>query len=182
MYYQEGDAGSFTPIVRNIFLHNVTSGKSPYPLYIRDYSRSPVTNLQLKDCIFSNVSGNSILGNVSGLVMSNVRVNGTLVGTMFESPAARAELLSLQQNYPNPFNPATTIRFTVKQRSAVSITVYDVLGTAIARLPAGSMSVGDHSFSWNGMNSAGVLVPAGVYVYTVQAGNITISKKMIFAK
>lgn len=63
-YYEEGDAGQFTPKVRNVQLENVESQKSPYAIWIKAYDRSPVENLVLKNCRFADVSNTNILENV----------------------------------------------------------------------------------------------------------------------
>jgi beta-N-acetylhexosaminidase len=39
---------------------------------------------------------------------------------------------ALLQNYPNPFNPATTITYRIAAAAHVTLTVYDVLGRAVA--------------------------------------------------
>jgi len=76
--YEEGDAGKFTPIVRDIEVRNVTSKKSRNALSLRGYARSPVTNIRLKDCKFDNVALPDVLENVKDIVFSNVTVNGKI--------------------------------------------------------------------------------------------------------
>ena len=76
--YEEGDVGSYTPIVRNIRLSRVTSLKSEYALSLDGYERSPVSGVFLQDCRFEGVRKGSLLNHVSGLVMKNVRINGEL--------------------------------------------------------------------------------------------------------
>src|SRR6185436_5882954 len=39
--YEEGNQGSFTPVVRDVEMRNVTSKKSPYALYLRGFERAP---------------------------------------------------------------------------------------------------------------------------------------------
>ena len=73
--YGEGDTGKFTPTVRNINMENVTSGKSKYGLSISGYERSPITGIQLKNCIFDNVQKSNILVGVKDLAMENVMIN-----------------------------------------------------------------------------------------------------------
>jgi len=63
-YYEEGDKGDFTPIVRNIHLENITSQKSPYAIWIKAFERSPVRNLVLRNCRFANVTNENVLENV----------------------------------------------------------------------------------------------------------------------
>jgi polygalacturonase len=74
--YGEGDAGDFTPIVRNVNMENVTSQKSRYALSISGYEHSPITGVHLKNCIFDNVEKSNILIGVENLVMDNVKING----------------------------------------------------------------------------------------------------------
>ena len=74
--YEEGDAGQFTPVVRDIEVRNVTSQKSNYALLLRGYARTPVTNVRLQDCRFENVAREDLLENVKDIVFRNVSVNG----------------------------------------------------------------------------------------------------------
>ncbi len=78
-FYEEGDAGAFPPVVRNIQVKNVKSGKSPYALWIRTYAHSPASDIFLEDCEFNNVANPDIIENVKNLHLKNVRVNGTMV-------------------------------------------------------------------------------------------------------
>ena len=77
--YGEGDTGDFTPIVRNINMENVNSGKSRYALSISGYERSPISGIHLKNCIFDNVEKSNILVGVKNLTMENVMINGESV-------------------------------------------------------------------------------------------------------
>ena len=74
--YGEGDAGEFTPIVRNVNMENITSGKSKYALSISGYERSPITAIRLKNCIFDNVEKSNILVGVKNIAFENVMING----------------------------------------------------------------------------------------------------------
>jgi hypothetical protein len=75
-FYEEGDAGKFTPSVKNIFVENLSSEKSEYALLMKGYKRSPVINIELKNCIFNNVEKENILENVEKLKLSDVIING----------------------------------------------------------------------------------------------------------
>lgn len=74
-YYEEGDEGQFTPVVKNIHLENVESQKSDYAIWIKAYERSPVKNLVLKNCSFHNVKHENILENVDEPKFLNVFFN-----------------------------------------------------------------------------------------------------------
>lgn len=76
--YGEGDVGNHTPIVRNIFVENITSKKSRYVLRLDGYERSPVTNLSLRNCRFDGVRDGNLLNHYEQLTLSNVYINGEL--------------------------------------------------------------------------------------------------------
>jgi len=76
--YGEGDAGQHIPIVRDIYVSNVTSRKSKYGISIVGYERSPVTDVNLENCRFDGVQDGNILKHYQGLTMKNVYINGQL--------------------------------------------------------------------------------------------------------
>lgn len=77
-HYGEGDVGQRTPVVRNIFVSNVTSRKSKYALLIAGYERSPVANLNLYSCRFDGVQQGNMLSHYKNLNMRDVYINGQL--------------------------------------------------------------------------------------------------------
>jgi hypothetical protein len=93
--------------------------------------------------------------------------------TEAELPAGYA----VRQNYPNPFNPVTAIEFTLPRRTAVNISVYDLLGRRVAVLVDRTVDAGDHRVAWDGRDAA-----SGMYVYRFTAGDTVISKKMMLLK
>ena len=76
--YGEGDVGEHTPIVRDIYVANVTSRKSKYALSLSGYERSPISNLNLYNCRFDGVKSGNILQNYQNLSMKDVYINGEL--------------------------------------------------------------------------------------------------------
>jgi polygalacturonase len=78
-FYEEGDVGEYTPVVRRVEVKNVESSKSRYALWIRAYDRSPATNVHIENCTFNNVSETSVIESVMNLNLVNVRINGKLV-------------------------------------------------------------------------------------------------------
>lgn len=77
-HYEEGDAGSFTPAVRDIYVSHVTSRKSKYALFLAGYERSPVANFNLDNCRFDGVRDGNMLRHYEGLNMQDVYINGQL--------------------------------------------------------------------------------------------------------
>jgi photosystem II stability/assembly factor-like uncharacterized protein len=84
---------------------------------------------------------------------------------------------SLSQNYPNPFNPATTISFSLKKRSNVELSVYNLLGQKVATIVNGSLEAGEHTVNFNA-----AALSSGIYIYTMKTGEISFTKKMIVLK
>jgi polygalacturonase len=73
-FYEEGDNGPFTPIVRNIEVTNVECDSSRFGLWIRAYDRSPATRVVLDHCTFKNVAEPNVLENVRDLSLINVHM------------------------------------------------------------------------------------------------------------
>jgi hypothetical protein len=79
----------------------------------------------------------------------------------------------LEQSYPNPFNPSTNIAFRISETIAVKIKVYDILGKEIATLLEKELSPGNYTISWEARDGNGKLLPSGVYLIQLNAGNYT---------
>lgn len=83
----------------------------------------------------------------------------------------------LYDNYPNPFNPTTTIKFSVKQYSTVSIKLYDITGKLIKEIYNGNLNSGLYSILLNASD-----LNSGIYFINFIAGNYTENKKIILLK
>jgi hypothetical protein len=83
----------------------------------------------------------------------------------------------LSQNYPNPFNPTTQISYSVPQKDRVTLKVFNVLGMEVATLFSGIQDAGKHAVTFDATK-----VSSGVYFYRLQAGSVSITKKMLFMK
>ncbi len=73
-YYEEGDSGAFTPVVRNIDVQEVHCRKSKFGIWIKAYERSPATTITMNNCTFENVAEPSVLENVKDLTLINVKL------------------------------------------------------------------------------------------------------------
>ena len=80
--------------------------------------------------------------------------------------------LRLSQNHPNPFNPLTKIHFAIPSAQTVRLTVYTVDGRRVATLVNEPMAAGTHEVTWNGRDSAGHAVPAGIYFLRLETPEI----------
>ena len=93
-----------------------------------------------------------------------------------------AERFMLHQNYPNPFNPMTTLRYDIPEDAFVKFRVFDMSGNAVKTLVNKTMTSGFKSIRWDATNNLGQPVSAGVYLYTIEAGEFRQTKKMILLK
>ena len=84
---------------------------------------------------------------------------------------------SLSQNYPNPFNPSTNIKYSVPARNHVSLRVYNMLGQAVATLFDGVQEAGNYETTFDAAN-----LSSGVYIYKLESGDVSLSKKLILIK
>ena len=84
---------------------------------------------------------------------------------------------NLKQNYPNPFNSNSKIQFSITRPDLVTLEVYNLLGQKVAVLVNEKLDAGSHTAIWNAAGFA-----SGVYLYRLQAGNFTDTKKLILLR
>ena len=132
----------------------------------------------------SNVFGDDIFEHSSSL---NYKIIDQ-IAPLFADYASQGKtslspnVFSLHQNYPNPFNPTTLIKYDLAEDALVSISIYDVTGRMVKSLINMNQSTGYHSLRWNATNDIGESVSAGMYIYTIQAGQYRATKKMVLLK
>jgi hypothetical protein len=84
---------------------------------------------------------------------------------------------------PNPFNSHTSIRFELAGRARTSLRVYDLAGSLVRTLIAGEdLGPGPHERAWTGRDDAGRSVASGIYLYRLEAGGYTETKRITLVK
>ncbi|MBC8423574.1 hypothetical protein H8E07_05585 [bacterium] len=63
----------------------------------------------------------------------------------------------------NPFVDQITFTLELPEESEVETSIYGADGRRIAQLAHGTWPAGRHDFRWDGRNTRGLVVPAGVY-------------------
>lgn len=95
------------------------------------------------------------------------------VGSTIGLPSA----FLLHPNFPNPFNPTTEISFGLDKATLASLKVYDILGREVATLADGLLEAGTHRVTFDGTGLA-----SGVYIYRLESGRFSQSRKMVLLK
>lgn len=114
-----------------------------------------------------------IFADVYGQAYSIVQNDETLNSEMFNEVPTTYSIA----NYPNPFNPTTTINYQLPQDGFVTIKIYDILGKEVTTLVNENKSAGYYEVNFDASK-----LTSGVYIYTINAGKYTQSKKMLLVK
>jgi len=106
-------------------------------------------------------------------------VNGGIEKTTLEENVTNVNPTKymLYSNYPNPFNPSTQISYQIPKNSFVSLVIYNSLGQEITKLVNRYQSSGKYTVEFNAK-----ILPSGLYVYKLNAGEFISVKKMILIK
>lgn len=122
-------------------------------------------------CVATSASLTIPVGGESELIEAPVAVNQPL-------PTG----YDLGQNYPNPFNPTTTIKYFLPEISNVQVVVVNIMGQTVRTLIDQVQLAGEHNVVWDGRDEAGASVASGIYLYRMQAGSFTQTRKMVLMK
>jgi|GEM_PF-2089785 len=120
------------------------------------------------------------------------RWNGVLTGVDESNTTAFPAQFRLEQNYPNPFHlpgkanlnaaaiaTQTQIHYSLPQNSHVTLAIYDINGRLVRLLEDAEKSAGVHIQFWDGRNELRTPVTAGFYFYRLQAGHMTLTRKLL---
>lgn len=88
----------------------------------------------------------------------------------------------LFENYPNPFNARTVITYQIGCRCHVKVQIFNMMGQEVDVLTDRLQESGQYSVIWDGKDHIKRDVPSGVYLYKIQAGNFSESKKMLLLR
>ena len=128
------------------------------------YTTVSISNLELNE-------NNAIGSLVSMTINSTMNIDKQL-----------PSIYTLHQNYPNPFNPTTKINYEMPEDALVKVVIFDVMGRNVKTLMNEIQSSGYHSILWDATNDMGEDISAGMYIYTILAGEYRSSKKMVLIK
>lgn len=90
----------------------------------------------------------------------------------------------LYGNYPNPFDARaeTSIAFALPARGSVHLAVYSPSGRLVRTLADRVLDAGPHAIPWDGRDSSGAAVAAGVYMYRLETDDGALGGTMVLTK
>jgi len=92
------------------------------------------------------------------------------------------KIFALAPARPNPARGTTEIRYQLPTSAPVKIRVYNVAGQLVRTLVDARQDAGYKSVTWDGRNDRGSHVGPGVYLYRMEAGSFTATRKMVELK
>ncbi|MEP7233800.1 MAG: T9SS type A sorting domain-containing protein [Ignavibacteriota bacterium] len=88
---------------------------------------------------------------------------------------------TLDQNYPNP-STTTQINFSLPASGPTKLVVFNALGQAVRTLVNGDVAQGSHQVRFDGKDDAGNDVASGNYIYRLQSGDFSATRKMTITR
>ena len=88
----------------------------------------------------------------------------------------------LTGSYPNPFREVTRLHFQLKTASEITVIIYNMQGLPIRTLCAAPMQAGEHTLTWDGNDSQGHSLAAGIYTCQLKTADYKGSVKMILIR
>ncbi len=92
------------------------------------------------------------------------------------------ESFALSHNYPNPFNPETEILYQLAADVHVKLEIFNLLGQRVRVLVNREQPAGFYSVRWDARDDRQVILPSGVYIVRLQAGDFVAQNKMTLLK
>jgi hypothetical protein len=93
-----------------------------------------------------------------------------------------AGLLSSVSGQPNPSTGSTRICFELAEAAPVEVQIFDIAGRCVTKLACGDFAAGEHRLNWDGRDSEGRELSAGIYFARVRAAHETEVRKLILAR
>ncbi len=84
---------------------------------------------------------------------------------------------SISQNYPNPFNAQTTIKYSLKEKTEITISIYNIVGEKLTTLLRETQPAGEHQAVWDASRFS-----SGIYFAKLESKGNSESIRMVLLK
>lgn len=96
--------------------------------------------------------------------------------------AVLSSTMSLDPASPNPTRAGAWIHFSLGQSGPAKLSVFDVSGRRVRSLLSGEGHGGAQALFWDGRDEAGRELASGVYFYRLQAGERSLTRKLVLIR
>ncbi len=121
----------------------------------------------------------AVLGEgTGGIGLAIAAGNRSVPGEQDPIASALPRAVEIGVAYPNPFNGQTVIPFKLQQNSKAIISVYNIMGRTVFSEALGSLTAGEHLFTW----SAGTGVGSGVYFVKIATEHGVANSRVLLLK
>ncbi len=138
------------------------------------------TNNSLSAVSYANAETAVVVGDF-GTVLRRTS-SGPTTSVEWQPRAQAPQSVVLHQNYPNPFNPSTTIRFELRDDTAVDLRIFNLRGQLVKTILSDRLNAGAHSRVWDGQDASGRPAASGLYIARLRAGENVTQRKMLLIK
>ena len=88
----------------------------------------------------------------------------------------------LLQNRPNPVISSTRFEFVLEHAAEARLTVHDVAGRKVWEFAPSPLPAGQHTLEWDCLDTNGTRLPSGVYIYKLETGSFSQTRKMVIVR
>ena len=94
------------------------------------------------------------------------------------NPAVEAQT-GVSLSARNPVSGSTTVRFSLKNPSEITLDLYNVAGERVSRIAGGWYAAGEHTVPWSRTTDSGQRLGAGIYFMQFKGDGILRSHKVV---
>lgn len=149
---------------------SITDGVMYYPCTDGNlYAFGTGLKFTYRDDLYASVGMNQLIATSfsGGSAVAADTVSFTVTGTGIS--LAPSSIFSLMAS-PNPFVSTVNISFQLSDPGFTSVEIFDIAGRKVVTLANNEFNAGTQSVFWNGLNTSGETVSAGLYLCRIQSG------------
>lgn len=129
------------------FLFSESGRANTANCYVSSDEGDSWTNLgSIHRCSSLAVAGSNLVAASTNTFIYYFPLSDFGISSVAQSPAQASSEI---QVYPNPTSGSTTISLSTKESGYAEVSIVNMLGEEVARLHAGELAAGEHSFEWD---------------------------------